>query len=38
MVEALDTWNPTTRGNTLDAEQDVFLFSGELRNGRIRCT
>ena len=40
MVEALDTWNADTptRGNTVDDNQDVFLFSGELRNGRISCT
>ena len=40
MVEALDTWNAATpaRGNTVDDDQDVFLFSGELRNGRISCT
>ena len=38
MVEALDAWNPASRNNIVDNDQDVFLFSGTSAGGRITCT
>ena len=39
MVEVVDTWNLNLgRGNTLDAIQDVRLFSSNFANDRISCT
>ena len=39
MVEVVDTWNlDQGRGNTLDAIQDVRLFTSNFANGRISCT
>ena len=39
-VEVLDTWNvgSEARNNVVDTVQDVFLFSGNLTDGRISCT
>lgn len=39
-VEVLDTWNlaPDVRANVVDNVQDVYLFSGEVIDGRISCS
>ena len=40
MVEARDSWNMASpdRGNTIDATQDITVFSAEYTSGRIRCS